>query len=233
MSAHERVRQVRRLVQQRHARAIDFCGQEHEYFTRRKVEDAASISTRRRLGDPASLTMLDVGCGVGETDELLVAARRRAPRRRHRGGGDRAAAAAQTRRSRTRLTTAKRCHTKTPTSTLRSRSACMHHVDVQHRPQFASELRRVVRPGGLAVVFEHNPYNPLTQRVVRELRVRRRRRSAEPAHGAALALGCGTSADRGPLRHLLAVRQTLVSAAMERSIGWLPAGAQHYVAAQR
>ena len=24
-----------------------------------------------------------------------------------------------------------------------------------------------VRPGGLAVVFEHNPYNPLTRRVVR------------------------------------------------------------------
>ena len=43
----------------------------------------------------------------------------------------------------------------------------MHHVAVGDRPQFASELRRVVRPGGLAVIFEHNPYNPLTQHVVR------------------------------------------------------------------
>ena len=42
----------------------------------------------------------------------------------------------------------------------------MHHVDPRQRPGFAAELRRVTRPGGMAVVFEHNPLNFLTRRVV-------------------------------------------------------------------
>ena len=33
-------------------------------------------------------------------------------------------------------------------------------------PAFVAELARVVRPGGLVVVFEHNPLNPLTRLVV-------------------------------------------------------------------
>jgi len=42
----------------------------------------------------------------------------------------------------------------------------MHHVPPAQWPAFAAEMKRVLRPGGLAVVFEHNPLNPLTRRVV-------------------------------------------------------------------
>ncbi len=42
----------------------------------------------------------------------------------------------------------------------------MHHVPSSNWPAFAAEMRRVLRPGGLAVVFEHNPLNPLTMRAV-------------------------------------------------------------------
>jgi len=42
----------------------------------------------------------------------------------------------------------------------------MHHVDPRQRPAFVAELRRVLRPGGIAVVFEHNPSNFLTRRAV-------------------------------------------------------------------
>ena len=31
------------------------------------------------------------------------------------------------------------------------------------RLAFAREMARVVRPGGIVAVFEHNPYNPLTR----------------------------------------------------------------------
>ena len=31
---------------------------------------------------------------------------------------------------------------------------------------FVAEMRRVLRPGGIALVFEHNPLNPLTIRTV-------------------------------------------------------------------
>jgi ubiquinone/menaquinone biosynthesis C-methylase UbiE len=46
-------------------------------------------------------------------------------------------------------------------------SACVfHHIDgAEHRPIFA-ELRRVLRPGGQMVIFEHNPLNPATRHIV-------------------------------------------------------------------
>jgi SAM-dependent methyltransferase len=42
----------------------------------------------------------------------------------------------------------------------------MHHVPPQQWPGFAAEMKRIVRPGGLALVFEHNPLNPVTRRAV-------------------------------------------------------------------
>jgi SAM-dependent methyltransferase len=46
-------------------------------------------------------------------------------------------------------------------------SACVfHHIDAaEHRGIFA-ELRRLLRPGGLMVIFEHNPLNPATRHIV-------------------------------------------------------------------
>lgn len=42
----------------------------------------------------------------------------------------------------------------------------MHHVPPEQWPDFSREMRRVLRPGGIAVIFEHNPFNPLTRYVV-------------------------------------------------------------------
>ena len=44
----------------------------------------------------------------------------------------------------------------------------LHHVDRADRLPLVRETARVVRPGGLVAVFEHNPLNPLTRRVVRD-----------------------------------------------------------------
>lgn len=46
-------------------------------------------------------------------------------------------------------------------------AACVfHHVDPCDRDALALEVRRVLRPGGLFSVIEHNPLNPVTQLVV-------------------------------------------------------------------
>jgi ubiquinone/menaquinone biosynthesis C-methylase UbiE len=42
----------------------------------------------------------------------------------------------------------------------------MHHVPPADWTHFMSEMRRVVRPGGLICVIEHNPLNPLTRLAV-------------------------------------------------------------------
>jgi SAM-dependent methyltransferase len=42
----------------------------------------------------------------------------------------------------------------------------LHHVPPAAWLSFLAELRRVVRPGGLVCVIEHNPLNPLTRLAV-------------------------------------------------------------------
>jgi SAM-dependent methyltransferase len=42
----------------------------------------------------------------------------------------------------------------------------LHHVPVAQRQSFVGEMVRVTRPGGLCVIIEHNPWNPLTRRTV-------------------------------------------------------------------
>jgi SAM-dependent methyltransferase len=41
-----------------------------------------------------------------------------------------------------------------------------HHVQPTDRLDLTAEIRRVLKPGGLFVMIEHNPFNPITQAVV-------------------------------------------------------------------
>ena len=46
-------------------------------------------------------------------------------------------------------------------------SACVfHHIPHAEHAAWLQELHRVVRPGGMLAIFEHNPLNPLTVRAV-------------------------------------------------------------------
>jgi ubiquinone/menaquinone biosynthesis C-methylase UbiE len=42
----------------------------------------------------------------------------------------------------------------------------LHHVEPAQRPSLLAEAARVTRTGGLVLVLEHNPHNPLTKRAV-------------------------------------------------------------------
>lgn len=42
-----------------------------------------------------------------------------------------------------------------------------HHVLPEQRAELTREVMRVVKPGGVACIIEHNPFNPATQMIVR------------------------------------------------------------------
>ena len=47
--------------------------------------------------------------------------------------------------------------------------ACvMHHIDSSNHKKIMRECRRVLKKGGKLVIFEHNPYNPLTIKTVND-----------------------------------------------------------------
>jgi SAM-dependent methyltransferase len=109
--------------------------------------------------------------------------------------------------------------------------AVMHHVPPSDWTNFLTEMRRVVRPGGMVVVFEHNPINPLTQWIVRTC----------PIDENAVLLGSrklrGLMAQSG----LVDIESRYIIFTpldgegyrkFDRMIGWLPFGAQYYVSAR-
>lgn len=45
-------------------------------------------------------------------------------------------------------------------------SCVFHHIPIYHRSEVMNQLFRHLSPNGRLVVFEHNPYNPITRRIV-------------------------------------------------------------------
>ena len=99
----------------------------------------------------------------------------------------------------------------------------LHHVRPAERPRFVGELRRVVRPGGLVALFEHNPLNPLTRLAVHRCAFDGDAvllRAGEAQH---VARASGLAAGRAALRRLAPVRSE-ASARARASPRAAPAG---------
>ncbi len=105
----------------------------------------------------------------------------------------------------------------------------IEHVEEQERT--IEELRRVLAPGAPLVVFEHNPYNPLTQIVVRRFELRDEIRMLRPHRTKRLLRESGLAeVDFGYILLFPSRRRRVL--ALERMLRRLPLGAQYYVAAR-
>jgi len=108
----------------------------------------------------------------------------------------------------------------------------VHHVPPAEWPRLAGEIHRVLRPGGLAIVFEHNPWNPLTRRAVHNCpfdadAVLLRSRTTK-------ALLRGANFQNIEARFILAIpAATSWLRKIDRLFSRLPLGAQYYVRAEK
>ena len=179
------------------------------------------------LGDPKQLRVLDIGCGIGLVDgeleaqvrllcgadlsrESLIHAQRRAPG--------------------TQFTLYDGVNLPFADSSFDAVFAVsvLHHVPPATRNAFMTEMLRPIVNNGLAIIIEHNPFNPITRRIVS--------RCAFDAD--AVLLNCGearallaAAGARTIGRRFLGfspVRNGLIERA-ERSFAWLPIGAQYCV----
>ncbi len=142
-------------------KSISFIGQGLDFFTQVKVDCLLDL-TRRYVGAPPRLKILDVGCGVGITDRFLTPHFRKLHGLDLSPGVVRKAKQLNPRASYRRYaggTFPYPSHSMDVTFAI----CVMHHVLPERLSHFAAEMFRVTRKGGLVVVFEHNPMNPLTQ----------------------------------------------------------------------
>ncbi len=104
----------------------------------------------------------------------------------------------------------------------------MHHVPPGMWENFASEMQRVLKPGGIAAVFEHNPLNPLTRLAV--ARCEFDRDAVLLNHGRVKSLFKGAKLQVKDDAYIVFFpMKAKFFRSIETALGWLPLGAQHYV----
>ena len=144
--------------------SINFSGKEQSFFTQLKADEIVRLA-RENFTNPSEINVLDVGCGTGLTDNFL------SKNFSNLSGVD---------SSQKMLDLASKLNPgvnykhydaeKLPypdgAFDITFAICVMHHVKPEHWTDFLAEMKRVTRPNGIVAIFEHNPWNPLTRRVV-------------------------------------------------------------------
>jgi SAM-dependent methyltransferase len=211
-------------------RSISFAGQEHEFYVKAKAQRLIGLG-ERHLGDLGEAEALDVGCGIGLIDRFLVD---RIPRLHGTDISPEMIARAEETNPRVRYEQCEPHRLPYPDEQfdLVFAFCVLHHIEVADRPDFVRELQRVTRPGGLLVLLEHNPWNPLTRLAVRwcrfdeDVRLLPRREVRRLAAGAELDVVEAAYLFFTPWGGRFFAR-------LDRSLAPLPFGAQYFIAAQR
>lgn len=152
----EKFDQVAGEYSQLHADTISASGEPVGYFAQYKIDRV------KRLGVPEGASVLDYGCGIGNITELLV------ENFSHVVGFDPSTGSLEVARGRMPDTSFFHDSSAVPDSAFDvvMLAGVLHHVPPSDRLAVVSDALGKVKPGGRVIVFEHNPYNPLTRRVV-------------------------------------------------------------------
>lgn len=112
-------------------------------------------------------------------------------------------------------------------------AACVfHHIDHAEHVSLLKELRRVIRPGGSLFVYEHNPYNPLTVRIVNSCPFDKNARLIRGSVMKQRLVEAGFTGAR--IRYRIFFPHALrIMRPMEAALTWLPLGGQYYALAQK
>jgi SAM-dependent methyltransferase len=197
------------------------------FFIKQKCRIVAS-RLPRRSGRP--LRVLDAGCGQGTAFQFFDRADV------HVFGSDISTLMLQGAASRGPVTVQEHYRLPFADDTFDAVFAfCIyHHIPDDGHVKHLRELKRVARPGGEVMIFEHNPYNPVTARIFARAPIDRGCHMIKPS---ALRRTFADAGFHGPLEqgYLLFVPEPLYQAfgAIEPSLSWLPLGGQYYVAGKK
>ena len=212
--------------------AIGASGESVEFFAELRVRLA-----RDAISSQVPRSILDFGCGIGNTVRLLAQAFPEAVVT----GVDPSQESIEVARERS-STDARRCrfvvqeetHLPFPDESfdVGFTSNVLHHIPRRDHLSWIRELRRVIRPDGMILLFEHNPFNPLTRRSVRLCEFDKGVELLRPSYIRDLLRG-GGFVPEPPHYYFIFPRFLSALRPLERLVSSLPLGAQYFVRAQR
>jgi len=209
------------------AHVADVGGESSIYYLHQKIELLQELA-------PAHLDVrhvLDYGCGTGRAGPLVAEAFTGASytgldpsgqsieRARHDHG---------TERVRFEQLTGKRIPLEDNTVDLAFAAVVFHHIEPEDHRDSLAELKRVLRPGGLCVIFEHNPYNPLTRKIVRDCPFDEGVTLLRPGYARSLLSDAGLRDVRLSF-YLFFPRQLSMLRPLARYLSCVPLGGQYHV----
>ena len=215
-----------------HAASIRLSGEAPEYFAEYKIKDIASELAR--AGKPLDVRVLDFGAGVGYSIPFF---RRHLPGSRLTCldvswrsleiGEARFPGAAEFRHF-----DGVTIPYPEASFDLTLASCVFHHIPHAEHVRLLGEIRRVLAPGGMLFVFEHNPLNPLTRHAVDtcEFDANAVLVGARAMRARVLAAGFASARIRYRIFFPALLRALR---GLERHLAWLPLGAQYYVCAAK
>ncbi len=137
-----------------HADSIKASGESTVYFAEYKLRCLERLGAREPI--------LDFGCGIGNLTEQLV------KRFGSVHGYDPSSESLRIAKDRAPSATLHHVLSEVPDGTFQTAvlAGVLHHVPPANRQALLSDVMQKLAPGGKIVIFEHNPFNPLTRRVV-------------------------------------------------------------------
>lgn len=107
-----------------------------------------------------------------------------------------------------------------------------HHIPVRERAAVMKVLYQRLTPGGTIVIFEHNPFNPVTRKIVNDCPYDKDAVLLRPSELKTLLVYEGLLVHRSS--YCLFVPPSLSALLpLEAALGWIPLGGQYWVKATR
>lgn len=206
--------------------AVAFGGQEHAFYIDIKRDHILRLA-RQHFGRVDDLDVLDLGCGIGAYHAGLEG------KFRELHGIDvsaRSVEAAAARHPFVQYTSfdGERLPYGDGQFSVVFTVCVMHHVPPPLWPTFVAEMYRVIKPGGLALVFEHNPYNPATQYIVKTCDIDKDAVLLRPGKLRQMFTRGGfNQVQTRTIISVLPIGRVLTS--LDSLLGHLPFGAQYYL----
>ncbi len=217
---------------------LSFFKQDHFFYLKVKADHllkrAFQRAPHKAATDAQDISILDVGCGHGITHSYLMEHGRGRIDLHGTDTAEKVIGMARELNPQCQYTVAPEDRLPYPDNSFDvvTATCVVHHVPPAQWTDFLREMGRVAKPGGSIAIFEHNPFNPVTSRIVKNCPLDENAVLLSATKLKAHLRAAGLRNDRHDYILFFPI-DSAAARRVEKAISWLPLGAQYAVYATK